>query len=222
MTLKEKIFQIITQMGVVAKGNKGFNYTYTSKETIMVQLLPKFKKLKVMCQPSIVPNTLKVLPIQIQTDTANRYDKDGKPSNTTDKFKTEVVITADAIYRWTDLETGETLDVPWIIVGQMEDAAQAFGAGMTYCDRYFWMETLNLVSTDDVDQFRSKQKETELADIKAEISAVAKELLDKKAVTTQEIKQIIGKCDDGNDNLNKVTKILVAEKILNALKLKNK
>ena len=228
MTLKEKIFKIITDIGVVAKGDKAFNYNYTSKEAIMVQIKPKLKKLRVMCQPSIVPGTLKIITVDVQGDETIVYEKaDGDkprfPTKVTRKNKTEVIVAADAIYRWTDLDTGETLDVPWVIVGQMEDAAQAFGAGMTYCDRYFWMETLNIVSTEDVDRFRSGQKETELRDIKVEISALGKELIDAKRTTTDDIKKIIASCSGGTSSLTEVSSMAVAEKILAALiQLKNK
>ena len=63
-------------------------------------------------------------------------------------------------YTWVNAEDPtERVETAWAFVGQMEDAAQAMGAGLTYANRYYLMKQLQLATTEsDPDNYRSKQK----------------------------------------------------------------
>jgi len=75
------------------------------------------------------------------------------------KAVVDIVVTADMTYTWIDVETGERLEVPWIMAGQQDDASQALGSGITYCGRYFLLKFLQIpTGKDDPDKWRADRK----------------------------------------------------------------
>ena len=65
------------------------------------------------------------------------------------------------LYTWVnDDNPSERIEVPWVTVGQQEDASQSFGSGLTYTYRYFLLKFFGISTVeDDPDSWRSKQKE---------------------------------------------------------------
>ena len=134
MTLHQKILKIADMAGVLQKSKSGYSYKYVPEEDIQAKVTAGLQKYGIMLYNSIVPGTLKVTPISYE-----KYDtklKANKPVN-------EVIVSADMTYTWVNADNpDERVETTWAFVGQMEDAAQAMGAGLTYANRYYLMKQL--------------------------------------------------------------------------------
>lgn len=213
MNIHQKILAIADAAGVFEKTKNGYNFKYTPEEDIQAKITGAMQKYHIMLYHSIVPSTLKVTP--------HSYEKKGKVVN-------EVIVQADTIYTWVNTDNPEEkITLPWVIVGQMEDASQAFGAGETYCNRYFLMKSLQLAtSEDDPDSYRSKQQEAEayaetkeakkLQEAINEVKNKGTQLL-SKGIDKETIRGVVGKYNNGKQNPSSIEDINVCKKIVEEL-----
>ena len=220
LNIHQKILKIADAAGVLQKTKSGYNYKYVPEEEIQAKVTACMQKYGVMLYHSIVQGTLRVQPY-----TYEKYDAKLKANKTVNEF----VVTADSVYKWVNAETpGEYIEVPWALVGQMEDASQAFGAAETYCNRYFLMKSLQLATSEaDPDEYRSKQKEAEGYDQEKEQKAAAeelakavKEILDKgselikKGFAKEEVMADVGKYNNGNSNPSSIKSIEICAAVM--------
>ena len=220
LNIHQKILKIADAAGVLQKTKSGYNYKYVPEEEIQAKVTACMQKYGVMLYHSIVQGTLRVQPY-----TYEKYDAKLKANKTVNEF----VVTADSVYKWVNAETpGEYIEVPWALVGQMEDASQAFGAAETYCNRYFLMKSLQLATSEaDPDEYRSKQKEAEGYDQEKEQKAAAeelpkavKEILDKgselikKGFAKEEVMAVVGKYNNGNSNPSSIKSIEICAAVM--------
>lgn len=221
MNVYEKLLKIADMAGVLQKNKSGYNYKYVTEDEIQAKITAGMKKYHVMLLPSIRPDTLKVSPHQYV-----KFDKKLKQ----DVNVNEVIVSCEVEYTWTNADKPEeTIRCGWAYVGQMEDAAQALGAGMTYGNRYYLMKALQMATTeDDPDNYRSKQKEAEnfeelqqkkeerekLKAAIAEVTALGSELMTEKyGKTKTEIQTIVAELNNGNGNPNSIENIEIAEQV---------
>lgn len=220
LNIHQKILKIADAAGVLQKTKSGYNYKYVPEEEIQAKVTACMQKYGVMLYHSIVQGTLRVQPY-----TYEKYDAKLKANKTVNEF----VVTADSVYKWVNAETpGEYIEVPWALVGQMEDASQAFGAAETYCNRYFLMKSLQLATSEaDPDEYRSKQKEAEGYDQEKEQKAAAEELakavneildkgseLIKKGFAKEEVMAVVGKYNNGNSNPSSIKSIEICAAVM--------
>lgn len=220
LNIHQKILKIADAAGVLQKTKSGYNYKYVPEEEIQAKVTACMQKYGVMLYHSIVQGTLRVQPY-----TYEKYDAKLKANKTVNEF----IVTADSVYKWVNAETpGEYIEVPWALVGQMEDASQAFGAAETYCNRYFLMKSLQLATSEaDPDEYRSKQKEAEGYDQEKEQKAAAeelakavKEILDKgselikKGFAKEEVMAVVGKYNNGNSNPSSIKSIEICAAVM--------
>lgn len=222
LTLHQRILKIADMAGVLQKSKSGYSYKYVPEEDIQAKVTAGLQKYGIMLYNSIVPGTLKVTPISYE-----KYDaklKMNKPVN-------EVIVSADMTYAWVNAENPEErVETTWAFVGQMEDAAQAMGAGLTYANRYYLMKQLQLATTEsDPDNYRSKQKEAEDYEEneakKKEVAKLAKKVkevvdagvaLMKSGVDKAEMMGVVASYNDGNGNPSSIPNIEICEKVLAA------
>lgn len=219
LNIHQKILKIADAAGILRKTKEGFGFHYVPEEEIQAKVTANMQRLGVMLYCEITPGTLKITP-----HTYEKFDKKAKqivPVN-------EVIVSAETLYTWVNVDNpDDKLIVPWVFVGQMEDASQAAGAGLTYFNRYFLMKTLQLATTEaDPDYYRSKQKEAEnyeqdkrkkeeikeLNNAKAEIKNMGSELI-ALGVPKETITDIVGKHNNGNKNPSSITSIEICEAI---------
>lgn len=169
MNLVQKLAKIRSIADVVKKDKQGYGYTYADITQILANVTGGMKKYGVSLIPSITPGTMEVKQT-VATDT--KVDKQGRPY---DKTTTEMLVTAQMVFKWVnDEDTSDVIEIPWILVGSQGDPSQAFGSALTYCTRYFLSNYFQIAQADsDVDAYRTKQKEAE----DAEEQALTKELL---------------------------------------------
>lgn len=170
LNLTQKLAKIRTIADVVKKNKKGFGYTYADITEILVKVKAGMDKYGVSLIPEIMHGTSNV---ELQQFSTTKVDKTGAVVET----KTaEYLVTSNMIFHWKDDETGDSIDIPWLIIGAQSDPSQAFGSGLTYCTRYFLTEYFQIPQVDsDVDAYRSKQKEAAEAEDKAVAAAIIEE-----------------------------------------------
>ncbi len=156
--LDAKLQMIKSKICIMKKNAKGFNYNYVDEESILLLLNELLLALNVRLIPSIVPRTLNVDSIQYKS----YKDK-------SEKDITDALISADMIFKFKDIDSGEIEEVTWSLAGQQSDASQALGSGLTYANRYFLLKYFNVAtSKDDPDKIRSEQKKKEEEEKKKE------------------------------------------------------
>lgn len=196
MNLYEKLAKIRSLSDVVKKSKKGYNYSYADVTEILANVTAGMKKYGVSLIPTIVPGTTAV---EQHTVTNTKFDRAGKPyDNTT----TEMLVTANMVFTWVnDSEPSERIDVPWFVTGSQSDPSQAFGAGLTYCTRYFLCNYFQIAQADtDVDTYRSKQKAAEESEDRAiaagiidEFDTILKTYLSDHREQADDVKQFISR-----------------------------
>lgn len=170
MNIYQKLAKIRKQVEVMKRDAKGFNYTYTTEESILAKVTVQMDKLHLSLIPSIVPESTVVIPYSVtETKTTSKGD-------VYDKNVNEILVQSDMIWTWVNNDNpDERIEVPWAMVGQQSDASQAFGSGLTYSSRYFLLKYFNIATSDaDPDAFRKKQKAAEAEEqklISSEITA---------------------------------------------------
>ena len=162
LNIHQKILKIADAAGVLQKTRAGFNYRYVPEEEIQAKVTACMQKYGVMLYPSIVPGTLTVEPYTYQKPRTKKV-KDDKGKDVIVDYNVpvnEVIVKAEVIYTWVNTDDPtDKLECRWAYIGQMEDAAQAFGAGATYGNRYYLMKALQLATTeDDPDAYRTNRR----------------------------------------------------------------
>lgn len=196
MNLVQKLAKIRAISDVVSKEKRGYNYSYADITTILAQVTAGMKKYGVSLIPQIVPGTSHV---EQNVVTNTKFDKTGKAYENT---ATEMLVTADMVFRWVNDENpDEFIEVPWFVTGSQGDPSQAFGSGLTYCTRYFLCNYFQIAQSDtDVDTYRSKQKEAEASEDKAiaeeiiaQFDSMLKTYLADNPKKADEVKKFISK-----------------------------
>lgn len=216
LNLHQRILKIADMAGVLRKSKKGFSYNYVPEEDIQAKVTAGLQKYGVMLYNDIVPGTMKVTPYSYE-----KYDKIAKANKTV----CEIIVSGDMTYRWVNVDNPEEcISTTWAFVGQMEDASQAMGAGLTYANRYYLMKQLQLATTEsDPDNYRSKQKEAEeydskeaQAELKKHVAEVVAEgtALIKSGVSKEDMMAIVSKYNDGKGNPSSIPTIEICEKII--------
>lgn len=222
LNLTQKLAKIRAIADVVSKEKRGYNYTYADITTILAKITAGMKRYEVSLIPQIVPGTASVSQNVI---TNTKVDKTGKSY---DSVSTEMLVKAEMIFRWVnDEDTDDYLDVPWFVVGSQGDPSQAFGSGLTYCTRYFLTNFFQIAQADsDVDAYRSKQKEAEVAEDKAiaeeiinNFDTMVKSFLADNPGATEDVKKFISKFAK-NGNYFAIKEPVLASKLLNDFKTK--
>lgn len=217
LNLIQKLAKIRAISDVVSKEKRGYNYSYADITSILAKITTGMKKYGVSLIPQIVPGTADVSQ-NVVTNT--KFDKTGKAyDNTT----TEMLVSADMIFKWVnDDNPEETIEVPWFVTGSQGDPSQAFGSGLTYCTRYFLCNYFQIAQADsDVDAYRSKQKSAAEAEDKAiaeeivnQINTLIVQFLDANPDKKDEVKKFISNYARGGNYLA-IKEPVLASKLLN-------
>lgn len=168
LNLIEKLAKIREISGVAKKSKKGYGYTYSDITDILANVTAGMNKYRVSLIPCIVPGTTNVIQNVV------RKTKFTKSGDAYEDASTEMLFTAEMMFTWIDNDNPEDkIEVPWFVTGAQSDPAQALGTGLTYTMRQFLTSYFQIAQSDqDVDAYRSKQKEAEVAEAKAIASSI--------------------------------------------------
>ncbi len=214
--LIQKLAKIRRIADAVTKSKKGYGYQYADITDILAKVKAGMDKYNVSLVPVITPESTEVKQISY---TNTKQDKQG---NHWDAVTSEFCVTSEMVFVWVDDDTGETLEVPWTVMGSQADPSQAFGSGLTYCTRYFLTNYFQIPQVDtDVDTYRSKQQEAaaaeDLALAKGIIETLHKEVLEflaAKPDSRDAVIKLIKRYVKSGD-YNKITDPELAGKLLN-------
>lgn len=213
MNLYEKLSKIRKMVAVIQKSKQAYGYKYVTEEDILAKITAGMDKYNVSLIPSVKSNTL-------VTEKYQYIDKKGK-----DVY--EILLQADMKFTWVNNdEPSEIVEVDWILTGQQSDISMAFGAALSYCNRYFLLKYFQIATVDDdPDNYRSKQQEAEefeaqqaLKKIQQEILDVAKEKTDL-GIDKEDVFKKISEYSGGKRNPNAIKDIEVAKKVLETIKI---
>lgn len=194
LNLIQKLAKIRSIADIAVKDKRGYNYSYADITQILASVKSGMKKYGISLIPMITPGTSRV----DQLVTVNsKFTKTGEPY---EQKTTEMLYQADMVFRWVnDDSPGDFLDVPWTVTGSQADPSQAFGSAMTYCTRYFLVNYFQIAQAqaEDVDSYRSRQKEAEVSEEKA----VASEIISQ---FDAELKSFLADHPDKGDEVKKL------------------
>lgn len=175
MNLKQKIIEIRKEVAYLQKDAKAYNYKYVKEDAILFAIKDKMDELGVLLEPNVTNHDLK------------EFSYLTKSGNTV----TESIVKGDMTFVWVDADSDETREVSWALYGQKQDASQAFGSGLTYCNRYFLLKYFQVAtSEDDPDKLRSKQQEKEDKEYAQSLARAKKNLPDKLKLEAQGNEQL--------------------------------
>lgn len=172
LSLIQKLAKIRSIADVAVKDKRGFNYSYADITQILASVKSGMKKYSVSLIPMISPGTSQISQV-VSTNT--KFSKTGEQY---EQKTSEMLYQADMVFRWVnDDNPEEYIDVPWTVTGSQADPSQAFGSAMTYCTRYFMVSFFQIAqaSAEDVDSYRSRQKEAAASEDRAIADEIIKQ-----------------------------------------------
>lgn len=173
LNLVQKLAKIRAIADVAVKDKRGFNYSYADITQILASVKSGMKKYEISLIPMITPGTSQISQVQ---SVNTKFTKTGEQY---EQKVSEMLYQADMVFRWiNDANPAEYIDVPWTVTGSQADPSQAFGSAMTYCTRYFLTNYFQIAqaAAEDVDSYRSRQKEAEASEGKAIAEEIIKQL----------------------------------------------
>lgn len=217
LNLRQKLAKIRAAVPALEKTKQGYGYRYVPEEEILAAISGKMQKLGVSLYPVIDPSTMQHEQYHY---VKTKFTKDGSPY---EEHNNEIIVRSDMTFRWVDDASGEEILIPWAMIGQQGDASQSFGSGLSYSIRYFLLKFFNVATTDDVDAYRSKQKDAEAEAAKAaceaikdRIEAFVKDYMSRFPDSGPEIRKIVERYVKSGD-YNKIKEPTLAAKLLDEL-----
>lgn len=134
--LLKKLSNVRKATGFIKKEKVGSNLSYkaVSADMALSEVRPLIDKEDLFLSTQIINEKL-----QIETKT-NDYGK------TTTNFITSLEL----IYTWYDVDSGESLDIPWKCTAQNTDPAKSNGSALTYAEKYFLLKYFNIISSENI------------------------------------------------------------------------
>ena len=141
LNLLKKLHNIQCAIDKLAKDANGYNYKYTSGDTVLNAIRPLMNQYGLLLKPEIIE--VKNAPMEY----INNYGKHKKEVLSEVKFK----------FTWIDIESGETDTGEWSANG-MNEFERGIGSAATYAERYYLLKYFHIPSDeDDVDNKYRKQ-----------------------------------------------------------------
>lgn len=134
MNLFEKLVELRKSVTELTKDARGYGYDYVSGDQVLSKIRGKMDELSLLLIP------------QVQVGD----NKEWEYTNANGDQKKEILIHGDMSYCWVNAEEpSEKLVIPWAYYGQMDDISKAFGASLTYSERYFLLKFLCMPTDSD-------------------------------------------------------------------------
>lgn len=221
LNLYQKLSKIRKSVEVLEKDKSGYNYKYVTDAAILAKITGLMDNLHVSLIPSVVQGTVTVTPYAYTKTKVNK-----RTNEVYDEKNAEILTQAEMLYTWVnDDNPSERIEVPWVTVGQQEDASQSFGSGLTYTYRYFLLKFFGISTVeDDPDSWRSKQKEAaeaesrEIADRTiAEVDMLCRQYLADHPDQAEDVQKFFSRYAKGG-NYKKIVEPVLANKMLDDFK----
>ena len=170
LNLDQKLLELRRYVDVVRKSKRGYGYTYPSIVEMRAKLKAGMDKLQILLEPHYVLGSQRITPDHYQKP---KVLKDG---TVIDETIHEFVVSQDIIWKWIDVASGQTKEIPWPSCGEQSDPSQAQGGAFTYAQRQFLTQYFQIATPDDdPDQYRSQKEQAE----QEAMLAVARQIVTK-------------------------------------------
>lgn len=162
LNIYQKLAKIRSYVEVLEQTKKAYGYNYTPLADILANIVGIMAKQKVSLLPSIIYDSASVTPYSY---VKSKRAKDG---TIIEENVNEIIVSGYSSWTWVNDENPEErIELPWFFTGSQLDPSQAFGSGLTYSFRYFLINYFQISTVEnDVEQWRSKQKEAEESEMK--------------------------------------------------------
>ena len=146
MNLLKKLIEVRKEVAFLQKDTKAYNYKYVSEDKVLFAIKDKMDELGILLVPSV----------------KNHSQREFEYTNKRKEIIKENIVSGDMIFTWLDSDSEDKLEVEFALYGQQQDSSQAFGSGLTYCNRYFLLKFFQVATNEnDPDKIVSKRKEKE-------------------------------------------------------------
>lgn len=189
LNLWQKLAKVRDISDVVAKNKSGYGYRYVSEDELLTKVKAGLSKYHVSIYPMLDQQSFSV---ERRDFFKKKYDK--ATQSWIDDPQSEYCVRGCINFRIVnDDQPEDTQVVPWVLVGSQTDDAQAFGAALTYANRYFFLKFFNIATPDDdPDEWKRKKNEAANAEESAAVTLMVNQLdALVRANTTEENKNEI-------------------------------
>jgi hypothetical protein len=146
MNLLKKLIEVRKEVAFLQKDTKAYNYKYVSEDKVLFAIKDKMDELGILLVPSV----------------KNHTQREFEYTNKRQEIIKENIVSGDMIFTWLDSDSEDKLEVDFALYGQQQDSSQAFGSGLTYCNRYFLLKFFQVATSEnDPDKVVSKKREKE-------------------------------------------------------------
>ena len=146
MNLLKKLIEVRKEVAFLQKDTKAYNYKYVSEDKVLFAIKDKMDELGILLVPSV----------------KNHTQREFEYTNKRQEIIKENIVSGDMIFTWLDSDSEDKLEVDFALYGQQQDSSQAFGSGLTYCNRYFLLKFFQVATNEsDPDKVVSKKREKE-------------------------------------------------------------
>ena len=189
MNLWQKLAKVRDIADVVAKNKSGYGYKYVSEDEILSKVKAGLSKYHVSIYPLLDQENFR---IERRDFVKKKYDKASQ--SMIDDPQSEYCVRGRLNFMViNDDNPAEQTVIPWVLVGSQADDAQAFGAALTYANRYFFMKFFNIATPDaDPDEWKRKKEEAANAEEMAAVQVMISQIdaLVKGSVTAENKEEI--------------------------------
>lgn len=133
LNLYQKIVEVRKCVPFLKKDEQGYKYKYVPGISLLSAIKDKMNELNLLLVPSVSDHTFST------EATVNSKGEAG----------VQRIIEAKMIMTWIDADSGERMEVPWLLFGEQNDISKAFGSGLTYSERYYLLKALNVPTDED-------------------------------------------------------------------------
>lgn len=221
LNLYQKLAKLRKAVEVLVKDKEGYNYRYVTDALILSNITGLMDELQVSLIPEIVPGSAQITPYSYVRTKVNK-----RTGEVYEEQNAEILTQAEMVYTWVNNENPEErISVPWMTIGQQEDASQSFGSGLTYTYRYFLLKFFGVSTVeDDPDNWRSRQKEAAEAEGKeiaaktvGEIDVAVRQFLADYPDKREEVAKFMARYVKSGD-YRKIVEPVMASKLLSDFK----
>lgn len=148
LNVYRKLLEVRKSVPYLQKTANGHQYNYVGSSAVLAAVRDKLDEQGLLLFPNVVKRELS------QSAVENK-DKYGNLKRTTTYF-TELFIE----YTWVDVETGESVTVPFYAQGIDIGGEKSVGKALTYSEKYFLLKSFNIpTDADDPDSFQQKAEQ---------------------------------------------------------------
>lgn len=142
MSVYSKLLEVQKRIIGLGKDKKSFNYDYVTGAKVLDNIKPIMNDVGLLLKQEVIKLT------------HERIDYENKG-----KQKSEILYTADLLFTWVDVETGEKDENRFAASG-MNEWEKGVGSILTYAERYFLLKYFHIkTDEDDVDNPDRKEED---------------------------------------------------------------